>query len=136
MMISKYFLLLMMILLVGLNSYAQEYSKAERKVQIFTPDEKDNLQMWFHKEIHAMDFTEEELDEYYAVVFYYISKISRLDDLDKGYTAAEFKVELNKLLAKQDADIKEMLTSDRYEIHNKTYDVFLVAAYKRWGIVN
>lgn len=126
----------MMILLVGLNSYAQEYSKAERKVQIFTPDEKDNLQMWFHKEIHAMDFTEEELDEYYAVVFYYISKISRLDDLDKGYTAAEFKVELNKLLAKQDADIKEMLTSDRYEIHNKTYDVFLVAAYKRWGIVN
>ena len=135
-MISKYFLLLMMILLVGLNSYAQEYSKAERKVQIFTPDEKDNLQMWFHKEIHAMDFTEEELDEYYAVVFYYISKISRLDDLDKGYTAAEFKVELNKLLAKQDADIKEMLTSDRYEIHNKTYDVFLVAAYKRWGIVN
>jgi hypothetical protein len=136
MMISKYFLLLMMILLVGLNSYAQEYSKAERKVQIFTPDEKDNLQMWFHKEIHAMDFTEEELDEYYAVVFYYISKISRLDDLDKGYTAAEFKVELNKLLAKQDADIKGMLTSDRYEIHNKTYDVFLVAAYKRWGIVN
>jgi hypothetical protein len=136
MMISKYFLLLMMILLVGLNSYAQEYSKAERKVQIFTPDEKDNLQMWFHKEIHAMDFTEEELDEYYAVVFYYISKISRLDDLDKGYTAAEFKVELNKLLAKQDADIKEMLTSDRYEIHNKTYDVFLVAAYKRWGLVN
>ena len=126
----------MMILLVGLNSYGQEYSKAERKVQIFTPDEKDNLQMWFHKEIHAMDFTEEELDEYYAVVFYYISKISRLDDLDKGYTAAEFKVELNKLLAKQDADIKEMLTSDRYEIHNKTYDVFLVAAYKRWGIVN
>ena len=91
---------------------SQELSKEERKVQIFTPDEKDNLQMWFHKEIHKMEFTEEELDDYYAIIFYYISKISRLDDLDKGYTKEEFKVELNKFLAKQNADLQEMLSQE------------------------
>jgi hypothetical protein len=132
----KCFLLLLSLVFVLPNIYAQEYTKAERKVQIFTPEEKDNLQMWFHREIHKMDFTEEELDQYYAVIFYYVAKISRLDDLDKGYTKKEFKVELNKLLAKQDVDLKEMLTEERYNLHLKIYARFLEAAYKRWGISN
>ena len=132
----KYILFILSLVFVIPSVFAQEYSKAERKVQIFTPEEKDNLQMWFHREIYKMDFTEEELDQYYAVIFYYIAKISRLDDLDKGYTKEEFKVELNKLLAKQDIDLKEMLTEERYKIHVEIYDVFLSAAYERWGITN
>jgi len=132
----KYLLFILSLAFAIPNLYAQEYTKAERKVQIFTPAEKDNLQMWFHKEIHKMDFTEEELDEYYAVIFYYVARISRLDDLDKDYTHEEFKVELNKLLVKQDADIKEMLTEERYNLHNEIYTVFLNSAYERWGINN
>jgi hypothetical protein len=132
----KYFLLILSLVFALPNLYAQEYTKAERKVQIFTPDEKDNLQMWFHKEIYKMDFTEEELDEYYAVIFYYVAKISRLDDLDKGYTEEEFKVELNKFLVKQDVDLKEMLTEERYNLHTTIYATFLEAAYERWGINN
>ncbi len=131
-----YFLLILSLVFALPNLNAQEYTKAERKVQIFTPDEKDNLQMWFHREIYKMEFTEEELDEYYAVIFYYVSKISRLDDLDKGYTEEEFKVELNKYLKKQETDLKEMLTEKRYNIHTEIYNVFLKSAYKRWGINN
>ena len=132
----KYFLLILSLVFALPNLNAQEYTKAERKVSIFTPEEKDNLQMWFHREIHKMDFTEEELDEYYAVIFYYVAKISRLDDLDKGYTKEEFKVELNKYLVKQDVDLKEMLTEERYKIHAKIYAKFLSSAYERWGISN
>ncbi len=113
---------------------SQDLSKEERKVQIFTPDEKDNLQMWFHKEIHKMEFTEEELDDYYAIIFYYVSKISRLDDLDKHYTKEEFKEKLNTLLAKQNKDLQEMLTTERYELHTEIYAEFLRSAYRRWGI--
>ena len=132
----KYFLLILSLVFTLPSLYAQEYTKAERKVQIFTPEEKDNLQMWFHREIYKMEFTEEELDEYYAVIFYYIAKISRLDDLDKGYTKEEFKVELNKYLKKQEVDLKEMLTEERYKIHTEIFDVFLSSAYERWGINN
>ncbi len=129
-------LLLLSFIFIFSNMHSQDMTKAERKVQIFTPDEKDNLQMWFHEEIHRMQFSEEELDEYYAVIFYYVAKISRLDDLDKGYTKEEFKVELNKYLAKQDADMQEMLTPERYQLHTEIYSVFLKNAYKRWGINN
>jgi hypothetical protein len=130
----KYFLLILLLVLTFPNIYAQEYTTAERRVQIFTPDEKDNLQMWFHNEIYKMEFTEEELDEYYAVIFYYVAKISRLDDLDKGYTKEEFKVELDKFLVKQEVELKEMLTEERYNLHTTIYAKFLNPAYKRWGI--
>ena len=128
------YLLLLSFLFTFSTIQSQELNKEERKVQIFTPDEKDNLQMWFHKEIHRMEFTEEELDNYYAIIFYYISKISRLDDLDKGFTKEEFKEELNKFIAKQNVDLQEMLSEERYTLHTEIYAEFLRGAYKRWGI--
>lgn len=128
------YLLLLLVVFTFSSLQSQELTKEERKVQIFTPEEKDNLQMWFHKEIYKMEFTEEELDDYYSVIFYYISKISRLDDLDKKYTEEEFKKELNKLLAKQNMDLQELLTTERYELHTEIFAEFLRPAYKRWGI--
>jgi hypothetical protein len=133
--IFKY-LLVFTLLLTFVNVQSQTMTKKERAVVIFTPAEKDNLQMWFHKEVNKMKFTEEELDEYYGVIFYYIVRIARLDDLDKGYTKEEFIQELNKLLEKQKTELQEMLTEERFKIHTEIYSVFLGAAYDRWGITN
>ena len=131
----KYFLILIF-LFAFTNVKSQELNKESRKVQIFTPDEKDNLQLWFHNEVKVMKFTEEELDQYYAVIFYYISKISRLDDKDKNFTVEEFKKELNKYLGFQDKELKKMLSQERFEIHTEIYGGFLKSAYRRWGISN
>ena len=131
--IFKY-LLLFTFVFTFVNVQSQIMTKKERAVVIFTPDEKDNLQMWFHEEVNKMKFTEEELDEYYGIIFYYIVRISRLDDLDKGYTEEEFIQELNKLLGKQNKELQEMLTEERFKIHTEIFDVFLGAAYERWGI--
>ena len=128
--------LFLIFLFVFTNVKSQELDKESRKVQIYTPHEKDNLQLWFHNEIKAMKFTEEELDQYYAVIFYYISKISRLDDKDKEFTKEEFKKELNKYLALQDKELKEMFSKERFELHTKIYGEFLKSAYRRWGISN
>ncbi len=131
--IFKY-LLLFTFVFTFVNVQSQIMTKKERAVVIFTPEEKDNLQMWFHEEVNKMKFTEEELDEYYGVIFYYIVRIARLDDLDKGYTKEEFKQELNKLLEKQNKELQEMLTEERFKLHTEIYSVFLRAAYGRWGI--
>lgn len=134
----RYFkhLILLMSLLAFTNINSQEFDKTSRKVQIYTHQERDNLQMWLHNELKEMKFTEEELYEYYAVIFYYFSKISRLDDLDKGYTQEEFKKELNKYLALEDKEIREMLSEERYKIHLRLHNELLRSAYKRWGISN
>ena len=67
-------LCVVVILFTFSNLQSQELSKEERKVKIFTNEEKDNLQIWFHKEVDKMKFSEEQKDDYYSVIFYYVSK--------------------------------------------------------------
>ena len=123
-----------LILFCAASADAQEMSKEERKVQIFTYEEKANLQNWFHEEIKRMDLTEEQSAQYNSILVYYVAKIARLDDKDKDYTKEEFKVELSKLLDKQDAELKEILSQEQFEVHKEIYGRFLRSASKRWGI--
>jgi hypothetical protein len=129
-------LILLMSLMAFTNINSQEFDKTSRKYQIYTHQERDSLQMLFHNELTEMKFTEEELYEYYAVIFYYISKISRLDDLDKEYTDKEFKKKLNKYLDLNHKEIREMFSEEQYKIHLKLHNKFMKSAYKRWGISN
>ena len=121
-------------LLIFSNIMAQELSKEERKVEIFSSEEKDNLQLWFQDEVKRMDLNEEKMSQYSSIIVYYVAKISRLDDKDKGYSEQRFKKELNSLLAKQDKDLEDLLTPEQFEIHKEIYGEFLRSAYKRWGI--
>ncbi|WP_297706452.1 hypothetical protein [uncultured Eudoraea sp.] len=123
-------------LLMFSNIKAQELSKEERKVEIFSSEEKDNLQLWFQDEAKRMDLNEEEMSQYSSIIVYYVAKIARLDDKDKDYSPERFKKELNSLLAKQDEELKELLTPEQFEIHKEIYGEFLRSAYRRWGIKN
>ncbi|WP_297797417.1 hypothetical protein [uncultured Eudoraea sp.] len=123
-------------LLICSNIKGQELSKEERKVEIFSSKEKDNLQLWFQDEVKRMDLNEEEMSQYSSIIVYYVAKIARLDDKDKGYSEERFKKELNSLLTKQDKELKELLTPEQFEIHKEIYGEFLRSAYRRWGITN
>ena len=118
------------------GGYAQKSPAEDRKVQIFTHEEKANLQIWFNEEQKRMQLSEEQESEYSSVLTYYIAKISRLDDKDQDLSAAEFKAKLNEYLTKQEAEMKEMLTPQQFEIHQEIYGEFLRSAYRRWGIEN
>ena len=116
------------------SAYAQQSDEEDNKVQIFTYEEKANLQLWYNEELQRMGFTPEELSQYYSIVFYYVAKIARLDDKDQDFTEEEFKAKLNEYLAKQDHDLKEILTEEQFAMHKEIYGEFLRSAYKRWGI--
>jgi hypothetical protein len=113
---------------------SQEYTKKSKRVSIYTSEEKDNLQRWFHEQLEEMDFTYEQREDYDLIVTHYIAKMARLDDKDKGYTPEEFVKELNSIIARQDADLLEILSEEQFEMHKKFYGKFLNSAYKRWGI--
>ena len=130
-------LILILFLVAGSISTtsAQEYTKKNRKVTIFTSEEKDNLQIWFNNEVdHRMGLNQEERDEYSSILTYYIVKIARLDDKDKDFTKEELKIEAEKLLAKQDAELKLALTAEQYAVHQELYGELMRAVYTRWGI--
>jgi len=122
--------------LIYFNLSAQELSKEERKVEIFSFEEKDNLQLWFHDEVKRMNLNEEEMSHYSSIIVYYVAKIARLDDKDKNYSEERFKKELNSLLAKQDKELEDLLSPEQFDIHKEIYGEFLRSAYRRWGITN
>ena len=126
-------LLLVVVLSFAISSYSQA-TKEENKVQIFTYEEKANLQNWFQNELQRMELTQEEEASYSSVIVYYVAKISRLDDKDQEYSEEEFKAKLNEYLGKQDAELKEFLSDEQFAIHKEIYGEFLRSAYKRWGI--
>ncbi len=122
--------------MIYFNLTAQELSKEERKVEIFSSEEKDNLQSWFHDEVKRMGLNEEEMSQYSSIIVYYVAKIARLDDKDKDFSEEQFKKELNGLLARQDKELEDLLTPEQFDIHKEIYGEFLRSAYRRWGITN
>ena len=112
----------------------QQQNKKDVKVQIFTHEERDNLQLWYNEELKRMGLSEEKESQYNSILFYYIAKITRLDDKDQDLSKEEFKAQLNAYLNKQDTDLREILTPDQFEIHREIYGEFLRSAYRRWGI--
>ncbi|MEN8800190.1 MAG: hypothetical protein ABF293_13120 [Flavobacteriaceae bacterium] len=121
------------LLLISTSTLAQN-TKEDTKVQIFTYEEKANLQNWFLEEVKRMEFTQETEAQYSSIITYYIAKIARLDDKDQDLTDDEFLKELKKLLKKQDKDLNEFLSPEQFAIHQEIYGEFLRSAYKRWGI--
>jgi len=118
----------------ALTAYAQQESQEDLKVKIFTAQERDNLQLWYHEEVQRMGLSEEKESQYNSILIYYIAKISRLDDKDQELSKAEFERRLNEYLKKQDDDLREILTDEQFTIHKEIYGEFLRSAYRRWGI--
>ena len=117
-----------------LTAFAQQGSKEDLKVKIFTTEERDNLQLWYHEEVQRMGRSEEIASQYNSILVYYVAKISRLDDKDLDLSKTEFKARLNEYLKKQDDDLREILTNEQFTIHKEIYGEFIRSAYRRWGI--
>jgi hypothetical protein len=124
----------MLILTCAIPASGQQQNKKDVKVQIFTHEERDNLQLWYNEELKRMGLSEEKESQYNSILFYYIAKISRLDDKDQDLSKDEFKKQLNTYLSKQDEDLREILTPEQFTIHREIYGEFLRSAYRRWGI--
>ncbi len=132
---SNIFRLFLIVFIVGSGSaIAQQIKKDDNKVQIFTYEEKANLQNWYREEAKRMQLTEDQEANYSSILVYYVAKIARLDDKDQMFTKEEFKKELNKYLVKQEAELKEILSPEQFEIHQEIYAEFMRSAKRRWGI--
>ncbi len=112
----------------------QQGGKEDVKVQIFTHEERDNLQLWYHDQVKRMDLSEEKDSQYMSILTYYIAKITRLDDKDQDFSKEEFRAKLHEYLDKQDMDLREILTEEQFSIHKEIYGEFLRSAYRRWGL--
>lgn len=128
----KYALLIGFGLVFGISNGQQlttkQLEKEKNKVEIYTPDEKDNLQMEFHEGVKAMNLDASTQEAYNAIILKYVSSSKRLNDKDQGYTNAEVKKKFSENIAKMNSEVKEILSPEQYvqhleNIHKITYSV-------------
>lgn len=133
----KHFKLLLTILLFTLyaNSYGQKSQKEidleKNKVQIFSAEERANLQLHFYDKTQEMNLPEDVEEDYYRLVLHYIYDMQRLNDKDKDFTDAEVKVELEKLVTKMNSKIELVLTKEKYQMHLNNFNDLLKSIYRR-----
>lgn len=114
-----------------LTQKQQEYE--ENKVEIFSVKERDNVQLWSQEEVSKMGFSEEERSKYSNTILHYLSKMRRLDDKDMGYSKEEMIKEMDELVVKQNAELKEWLTEEQYKMHLEIYDEMILMIKNRIG---
>ena len=112
----------------------QDEEEEDVKVRIFTAEERNNLQLWYYEEFQRMGLSEETEARYQSILTYYAVKMARLDDKDQEWTREQFRAKLKEYLAKQESDIREILTPEQYAMHEEIYGEFLRSMYRRWGI--
>ncbi|MBL7471239.1 hypothetical protein [Robertkochia sediminum] len=140
----KRFTLILLFMIVGAPLMAQETPEQEsegmevdknaHRVQTFTQEERDNLQLWYYRGLQEMGLTEEQEAQYQSTLTYYAVKMARLDDKDQEWTKEELKEKFKAYLSKQEWEVRKILTPEQYVKHEEMYGEFLRSVYRRFGI--
>jgi uncharacterized membrane-anchored protein YhcB (DUF1043 family) len=128
-------LLTFLFLSLYVNSYGQQSQKQidleKNKVQIFSDEERANLQLHFYDKTKEMNLSEAVEEDYYRLLLHYVYDMQRLNDKDKDFTNEEVKLELEKLVAKMNSKIQPVLTEAHYQTHLNNFNDLLKSIYKR-----
>ncbi len=135
----KHLKLLFTILFLSLyvNSYGQKSQKQidleKNKVQIFSDEERANLQLHFYDKTQEMNLSEDVEEDYYRLLLHYVYDMQRLNDKDKDFTSDEVKLRLEKIVTKMNVKIKPVLTEEHYQTHLNNFNDILKSIYRRNG---
>ena len=125
--------LLMLTCTTLIGQSKKQLEREKNKVEVFTVEERANLQLYFYEKTKAMDLSEEVEEEYYMYILQYVYDMQRLNDKDKDYTDEEIKTELTKLIDKIDTKVKPILTDEQFKMHKANWEALLKSVYLKNG---
>lgn len=110
---------------------AKQKEREKNKVEIYSAEERDNLQRYYHEEVSKMNLSEKEESNYYETLVSYTYDMARLNDKDKGLNSEEIKTKLDGLVTKMNSEMKSMLSTEQYIIHLETFNKVLTSIYHK-----
>lgn len=130
-------LLILSFLLLTSNIFSQELSQKEEDKKevkkLYSDEENDFLEKWFYDNIKEMKFTENEQAEYYKILLNHTSNMERLENSTNDFTNKELKQKLVDIVDEMNLQMKDFLTANQYEIHEKSFDKILWNVFIRNG---
>ncbi len=138
-MYSKVVFTLLLTILFTLNIQGQDLTKQQKedlkyKVHMFTHNDEELQRLWYEDRMDKMKLRGELREDYQKIVVYHAYKMERLDDQDSDLSVNEIKNKLQKQLDLLNADVKDILDPEQFEIHKKSWKAILKAVYqkKKW----
>ena len=109
--------------LISAQSLTEKQKEKEKnKVEIYSSDERDNIQMWFHEETKKMGLSENVQNEYDAIISDAVFDMRRLNDKDKGYSNEKIESKLALIVEKTNKKVKPLLTEEQFLNHKKNFE--------------
>ncbi len=129
-------LLLINAILVGVSvpclaQVQQQSQKKTTKIDVFTPHEKDQIQIWLHDQTAPLKLTENQLAEYSNVILTNFNAIFHLTDSDKNYSLKEIDEKTVNIFKKINKQTKPIMNAEQYRAHELTMKRFEAAYMNR-----
>ena len=112
-----------------LTEKQKEYQ--ENKVEIFTVEERNNIQNWIQEEFSQMNLSPEKENQYSTILLSYMGKIQRLDDKDMGNSKEDIVQKMDEMIVNQDKELEKILSPEEFAMHVKIYDQLLLSVKNR-----
>ena len=116
-----------------INLSEERKENQKNKVQIFTSEERDTQQIWFHDRVIKMELSEEIEKQYFSSVLFYVFNMSHLNDLDQERTKEEVIKGINNYMVKLNKEVQPILTKEQYQMHLESFDILLKSVHNRLG---
>lgn len=123
-----------MISLNSLSSFAQvkqDDVKKSTKIDVFTPQEKDQIQLWLFDQTTALNLTEKQLDDYSNVILTNVNSIFHLTDSNKNYSLKEIDEKTGLIFKKINKQTKPIMDAEQFQAHQLTMKKFEAAYMNR-----
>lgn len=114
-------LVVLVLLIVSINVYSQENNEE----LFYSIEENEYIKDWFSQEVESMQMTDEVKEVYYDVIIKYTSKMDELGDEEENYSSEDFRVKLSSIVDEMNLNMKEVLTTSQYKIHEKNFELIL-----------
>ena len=116
---------------IGVERQVKQKKYHENKVEIFTVEERNNIQNWIQKEFAQMNLSEEKEEQYSTILLSYMGKIQRLDDKDMGNSKEDIVQKMDEMIVNQDKELEKILSPEEFAMHVKIYDKLLLSVKNR-----
>jgi len=108
--IKTFITIIFIFTIYNVNSQSQKITELEKnRVRLFSMEEFSNLSLWFYNELNEMKLTEDLENQYTSIFAMYTTRMSRLDDTDKGFTKEEIITKFKDLEGNLNNDINKIL---------------------------
>ncbi|MFD1292381.1 hypothetical protein ACFQ5N_00920 [Lutibacter holmesii] len=114
-------LVVLVLLIVSMNVYSQENNEE----LFYSIEENEYIKDWFSQEVESMQMTDDVKEAYYDVIIKYTSKMDELGDEEENYSSEDFRVKLSSIVDEMNLNMKEVLTTSQYKIHEKNFKLIL-----------